>query len=129
MLSHERWNQAKRGANSMSKNENNGDAPQHITEALSDYENAVREFSVNAAEFLKQVPLLNKAREAYERATTASAQLREILDRGDETLHQFMAQMEETIIFPAAIAAPENGSSDTPAAEKINDVKVNAARA
>jgi hypothetical protein len=113
----------------MWKNDNNGTAPQHMTEALSDYEAAVREFSVNAAEFLKQVPLLNKAREAYERATTASAQLREILDRGDETLRQFMAQMEETVTLPAGITARENGSPDTEAAARASDLKVNAARA
>ena len=112
----------------MSKNENNAAPPQHITEALSDYENAVREFSVSAAEFLKQVPLLNKAREAYERATTASAQLREILDAGDDTLRQFMAQMEETITFPA-LAGLQKESSDTKGAAETNDVKVNAARA
>jgi hypothetical protein len=84
----------------MLKNENNGAAPQRLTDAISDYENAVREFSTNAAEFLKQVPLLTSAREAYERANLASTQLREILDRGDETLHLFMAQIEETITSP-----------------------------
>ena len=48
----------------MSKNENNGMAPQRMTDALLDYEEAVREFSTNAAEFLRQVPLLTKARQA-----------------------------------------------------------------
>src|SRR5579859_5958920 len=84
----------------MLKNENYGTAPQRLTDAISDYENAVREFSTNAAEFLKQVPLLTSAREAYERATLASTQLREILDRGDETLRLFMAQIEETLTSP-----------------------------
>ena len=115
----------------MLKNDNNGSAPQRMTEAISDYENALREFSTNATEFLKQVPLLNKAREAYVRATTASTQLREILDRGDETLHMFMAQLEETITFrdaPAALDSTKSGS-ETIQSIKAAEEKADAARA
>ncbi len=104
----------------MWKNENNGTPPQRMTEALSDYENAVREFSTSAAEFLKQVPLLHKAREAYERATTASTQLRQILDKGDETLRLFMTQMQETITSPSPIAALD---STKPESEENRAIK------
>ena len=84
----------------MWKNDGSGAGPQRMTEALEDYEDAVREFSTNAAEFLKQVQFLTRAREAYQRATIASTQLREILDQGDETLQRFMAQLQETISLP-----------------------------
>jgi hypothetical protein len=115
----------------MLKTENNGSAPQRMTEALSDYENAVREFSTSAAEFLKHVPLLHQAREAFERATTASTQLREILDRGDETLRLFMTQMQETISSPSAIAALDgtNPESQANQAMKAAGEKADAARA
>ena len=114
----------------MSKNDSNGTAQQRMTDALSDYEDALREFSTNAVEFLKQVPLLTKAREAYERATTASTQIREILDRGDETLDRFMAQMQQTVSFPLATdsvgdAKPE---AETVPANKGDVEKANAAR-
>jgi hypothetical protein len=115
----------------MLKTENNGSAPQRMTEALSDYEDAVREFSTSAAEFLKQVPLLHKAREAYERATTASTQLREILERGDETLRLFMTQLQETITSPCAIAALDGTRPESEASKtiKVAGEKADAARA
>lgn len=115
----------------MLKNETNGSAPQRMTEAISDYENALREFSTSAAEFLKQVPLLNKAREAYARATTASTQLRGILDKGDETLHRFMAQLEETITLPHATDALDANKpeSETIQTIKADEDKAEAARA
>jgi exonuclease VII small subunit len=114
----------------MWKNENNDVAPQRMTEALADYENAVREFSSSASEFLRQIPLLTKAREAYQRATVASTQLREILDRGDETLRKFMAQMQETVNFPQGTSAFEERGRDAGGVEahKIGGEKADAAR-
>jgi hypothetical protein len=70
----------------MWKNENNEAPPQHITDALRAYEEPVREFSTSATEFLKHIPLLTRARDAYRRAMIVSTQVRDILDRGDETL-------------------------------------------
>ena len=114
----------------MSKNENNAMAPQRMTDALLDYEEAVREFSTNAAEFLRQVPLLTKARQAYERATIASAQLREILDKGDGTLHRFMAQMQETVTIARANVVLESGKPETETVQTstADGDKANAAR-
>lgn len=115
----------------MWKNETNGNPPQRMTEALADYEDAVREFSASAAEFLKQVPLLHKAREAYERATIASAQIREILDKGDETLQRFMEQMQETISSSSAMIASDatNPAPKPVQAIRAADEKADAARA
>lgn len=110
----------------MLKNDNSGAAPQRMTEALEDYEDAVREFSTNAAEFLRQVPFLTRARDAYLRATTASTQLREILDKGDETLQRFMAQLQETISLPQASVLEKTGIE--PGAVKSIGEKADAAR-
>ena len=98
----------------MWKNENNEVPPQHMTEALRAYEEAVREFSASATEFLKHIPLLTKARDAYHRAIVVSAQVRDILDRGDETLRNFMAQMEQAVNFQ-----PDNAGSDETRPEAV----------
>lgn len=81
----------------MWKNQNNDVAPQRMSDALVAYEEAVREFSATATEFLEHIPLLTKARDAYQRAIAVSTQLRGILDRGDETLHNFMDQMQRAV--------------------------------
>jgi exonuclease VII small subunit len=89
----------------MSKNENDG--PQHMTDMLTSYKEAVQEFSSSAAEFLSHIPLLTKARDSYQRAMAVSRQLRQILDRGDETLRLLMAQMEKAANIQLTVTAPE----------------------
>jgi hypothetical protein len=105
----------------MWKNENNDVAPQRMTEALRAYEEAVKEFSTSATEFLKHIPLLTKARDAYQRAILVSTQVRDILDRGDETLRNFMAQMEQAVNFQ-----PDSAASDEREPEAV-DVETNKA--
>jgi exonuclease VII small subunit len=91
-----------------------------MTEALTAYEEAVKEFSTCATEFLQYIPLLTKARDAYQRAILVSTQLRDILGRGDETLRNFMAQMEQAVNFQ-----PDNAASDErkPEALKVETIK------
>jgi exonuclease VII small subunit len=110
----------------MWKNENNDVAPQRMTEALTAYEEAVKEFSTSATEFLKHIPLLTKARDAYQRAIVVSAQLRDILDRGDETLRNFMAQMQQ-----AVNSQLDNVTSDErkPEAVKVETIKASGEKA
>jgi exonuclease VII small subunit len=83
--------------------DNNDVALERMTEALTAYEEAVKEFSTSATEFIKHIPVLTQARHAYQRATAASAQLRGILDKGDETLRDVMAQMQQTFSIPLSI--------------------------
>jgi hypothetical protein len=64
---------------------------------ISRYREAVEEFSTNAAEFLKCIPMLVKTRDAYQRAMSISAEVRKILDTGDETLRRMMSQIEEAV--------------------------------
>ena len=46
---------------------------------------------------MEQLPYLSQARDAYEEAITASAELRKVLDAGDEVLRTLMVNLEETI--------------------------------
>lgn len=92
----------------MWKNENNkDDGAQHMTDMLTTYKGAVEEFSASAAEFLAHIPLLTKARDAYQRAMAVSTQLRHVLDKGDETLRLLMRQMEQAGNIEFAVAASD----------------------
>ena len=88
-------------------NEDEDVGPQRMTEALMAYEEAVKEFSESATEFLEHVPLLTQAWDAYQRASAASTQLREILDRGDETLQNCVAQIQQTLNIPLVKTASD----------------------
>jgi exonuclease VII small subunit len=72
---------------------------QPMTTGLAAYEEAVKDFSTSATEFLRCIPVLTKARDAYERAIKASAQLRKTLDSGDETLRNFMTKIQDAVNF------------------------------
>lgn len=81
---------------------------QPMTTGLAAYEEAVKDFSASATEFLGCIPLLTMAREAYERAIKASAELRKTLDSGDETLRNFMTQIQHAVsLHPADALAGE----------------------
>jgi len=54
-------------------------------------------FSKAATAFMQHVELLNQARAAYQQAIAASAELRGILNTGDETLRGFMNQLEQAV--------------------------------
>ena len=87
-------------------------------------------FMGSAAQFLAHIPILTKARDAYQRAMGVSAQLRHVLDKGDETLKLLMGQMEQAanIRFVAAseVKKPEPVKVETTTA---NGDKADAARA
>lgn len=70
---------------------------ERVPGAMAAYRESVDEFSKHATEFLEHIPTLTKAREAYQRATTVSNELRSILDTGDETMKSLMAQLEQAV--------------------------------
>ena len=70
---------------------------ERVPGAMAAYRESVDEFSKHATEFLEHIPTLTKAREAYQRATTVSTELRSILDTGDETMKSLMAQLEQAV--------------------------------
>ncbi|MFZ0885766.1 MAG: hypothetical protein WAN14_20355 [Candidatus Acidiferrales bacterium] len=115
----------------MWKNENGkDDGAQHMTDMLTTYKGAVEEFSASAAQFLAHIPILTRAREAYQRAMGVSAQLRQVLDKGDETLRLLMGQMEQAANIRFA-AASDNKRPEAPRVDTstANGDKADAARA
>jgi hypothetical protein len=79
------------------KKEENEVGTQRLPGSMTTYSQAVDEFSKHTSEFLASIPLLIKAREAYQRAMDVSAEVRSMLDAGDETLRTLMAQVEEAV--------------------------------
>ncbi|MGA8273066.1 MAG: hypothetical protein WB919_16000 [Candidatus Sulfotelmatobacter sp.] len=64
---------------------------------MATYTEAVSEFTRNANAFIEQLPLLNKARDSYEQAMRASAELRQVLDTGEQNLRSLMTQLEQVV--------------------------------
>ncbi|HKR84294.1 MAG TPA: hypothetical protein VJS37_08970 [Terriglobales bacterium] len=62
---------------------------------MKKYAEAVAEFTKNATAFIEQLPLLTKARGAYEEAMRASAEMRRVLDASDENLRILMSKLEQ----------------------------------
>ncbi len=90
---------------------------QRLPASMSTYSEAVDEFSKQATEFLTYMPLLTKARDAYQRAMAVSAEVRSMLDAGDKTLQTLMTQLEEAVSVhlakaPADKKKPENVKSE-----------------
>jgi exonuclease VII small subunit len=73
---------------------------------MATYTEALNEFARSATAFIEQLPLLTRARDAYEQAMRASAELRKVLDTGEENLQSLMRQLEQAVnvhgIKPAA---------------------------
>src|SRR3979490_3643541 len=66
------------------------------TDAVARYTDALYHSSKKAKTFLQHVDLLAQARNAYEQAMTSSAELRNVLNAGDETLRGLMTQLEQS---------------------------------
>jgi hypothetical protein len=64
---------------------------------MSTYVGAVEDFRKSATAFMQHVDLLSQARDAYQQAMTASAELRTVLDTGDENLRTLMTQLEQAL--------------------------------
>jgi ABC-type transporter Mla subunit MlaD len=64
---------------------------------MATYMDAVEEFRESATAFIQHLNLLAQARDAYQQALTASAELRAVLDTGDENLRALMTQLEQAL--------------------------------
>ena len=64
---------------------------------MTTYMDAVEEFRESATAFIQNLNLLAQAREAYQQAMTASAELRSVLDAGDQNLRTLMTQLEQAL--------------------------------
>ena len=73
-----------------------GDSNQLLpSTTMKTYTELVKEFTKNASAFIEQLPLLTKARAAYEEAMKASAEMRKVLDANDRDLRTLMTQLEQ----------------------------------
>lgn len=67
---------------------------------MAAYSEAVNEFTKTATAFMEHLPLLSKARNAYDQAMKASAEIRKVLDTGDEDLRTLMSQLTQAVSKP-----------------------------
>jgi len=74
-----------------------GNTPPLPSPTTKAYTDAVNECTKHATAFMEQLPLLTKARAAYEEAMRASAEIRKVLDAGEETLRNLMTQLEQGV--------------------------------
>jgi len=89
------------------------------TATMATYTEAVNEFTRSATAFIEHLPLLTKARDAYEQAMRASAELRKILDAGDEDLRTLMTPLEQVIHLYVAKPAPDKKKPELAKVEAI----------
>jgi len=88
---------------------------------MATYMDAVEEFRESATAFIQHLNLLAQAREAYQEAMTASAELRSVLDAGDENLRTLMTQLDQALDLHTGKPVPDK--------KKPEAVKVEAIRA
>jgi hypothetical protein len=86
---------------------------------MATYTEAVNEFTKNATAFIEQLPLLTKARDAYEQAMRASAELRKVLDAGEENLRTFMTQLEQVVNVHVGKPVPDKKKPEPAIVEEI----------
>lgn len=97
---------------------------------MAAYTEAVNEFTRNATAFIEQLPLLTKARDAYDRAMKANGELRKVLDNGEEDLRSLMTQLAQVlndhVVKPGSEKKkPELAKFEATRAtpEAVNDIK------
>src|SRR5262249_37837776 len=90
------WRVIQQGKVDETKKENDA-GTQRLPGSMKTYSEAVDEFSKHTSEFLACIPVLVKARDAYQRAMAVSAEVRSMLDAGDETLRTLMSRLEDSV--------------------------------
>jgi hypothetical protein len=90
---------------------------QRLPGSMKTYSEAVDEFSKHTSEFLACIPLLTKARDAYQRAMAVSAEVRSMLDAGDGTLRTLMAQLEDAVAIHLGKTPPDRKKPESVRAE------------
>jgi hypothetical protein len=75
--------------------------------SMKTYTGAVDDFSKNATMLIEQLPLIAKARAAYETAMRANAEMRKVLDADEQKLRTLMTQLEQGLSVHSARPAPD----------------------
>ena len=96
---------------------------------MTTYIGAVDEFTRNATAFIEQLPLLTKARDAYEQAMKASAELRKVLDAGEENLRTLMTQLEQGVSIQRVNLAPDKKNPEPAKVERMRGTDEGGSRA
>jgi hypothetical protein len=96
---------------------------------MKTYTEAVNEFTKNATAFIEQLPLLTKARGAYEEAMRASAEMRKVLDAGEENLRTLMTQLEQEVNAHGVRPTPDKKDSEPARVERMSGSDRGAGRA
>jgi hypothetical protein len=96
---------------------------------MQTYTEAVIEFTKNATAFIEHLPLLTKARDAYEEAMRASAEMRKALDAGDENLRTLISQMEQGVNLHGMKPAPDKKRPESGKVERMRGTDEGRSRA
>jgi hypothetical protein len=83
------------------------------------YTGAVDEFTKNATVLIEQLPLLSKARVAYEEAMRASAEIRKVLDTEEHKLRALMTELEQGLSVHDAKPASDKKSPEPAKVERM----------
>jgi len=75
--------------------------------SMAAYTEAVTEFTKNATAFIEHVPLLTKARDEYDKAMKASAEVRKVLDKGEDDLRALMHHLIQVLNSNVTMVAPD----------------------
>jgi hypothetical protein len=96
---------------------------------MQTYTEAVIEFTKNATAFIEHLPLLTKARAAYEEAMSASREMRKVLDAGDENLRTLISQMEQGVNLHGMKPASDKKSPESAKVERMRGTDEGGGRA
>jgi hypothetical protein len=86
---------------------------------MKTYTEAVNEFTKNATAFIEQLPLLTKARGAYQEAMRASAEMRKVLDASDENLRTLITQLEQRVNLHGVKSATDKKNPEPAKVERM----------
>ena len=92
------------------------------------YTGAVDEFTKNATVLIERLPLLIKARAAYEEAIRASAEIRKVLDAEEQNLRTLMTQLEQGLSVHDGKPAPDKKSPEPAKVERVGGADERARR-
>ena len=87
--------------------------------SMKTYTGAVDEFTKNATALIEQLPLITKARAAYEKAMRANAEMRKVLDADEQNLRTLMTQLEQALSVHGAKPAPDADKKNSARVDKM----------
>ena len=93
--------------------------PSSSLPTMTTYTEALNEFTKNATVLIEQLPLLSKARVAYEEAMKASAEIRRVLDAEEHKLRTLMTELEQGLSVHDAKPASDKKSPEPAKVERI----------